>query len=218
MTGPSALDSFAGVQDPPSFSAFYSTPPDAAIRKIHPRCPKTQPHYYPLIEYLYPTPGSYLPSSSQIMNTKVATSVRHRTPKSPDVASSPHAREQYREQSNACYPSSNSPSPTDRSRTTSGSKSSSPSPSAAPANLASHLVPLEYLQNVTSPRREPVDEQLLRRFSTQSVSSAVVPRCELGSKPQTCTQLPASSSDQSAARHASKNRYGGGWDASNRPS
>lgn len=54
--------------------------------------------------------------------------------------------------------------------------SSSPSPSSQSSTVSSpsihinsqpngHLVPLEYLQNVSAPRRDPTDEQLLRRFS-----------------------------------------------------
>ncbi|KAG6831155.1 hypothetical protein H0H87_006085 [Tephrocybe sp. NHM501043] len=34
------------------------------------------------------------------------------------------------------------------------------------------LVPLEYLQNVSGPRRDPADEQLLRRFSPQAMGPA----------------------------------------------
>ncbi|KAG5349250.1 hypothetical protein C0989_005006 [Termitomyces sp. Mn162] len=33
------------------------------------------------------------------------------------------------------------------------------------------LVPLEYLQNISVPRRNPADEQTLRRFSSQTISS-----------------------------------------------
>jgi hypothetical protein len=40
----SAGDSSTGIQAPPSFSAFYSTPPDAAIRKLHWFHSATQPH------------------------------------------------------------------------------------------------------------------------------------------------------------------------------
>jgi hypothetical protein len=54
---------------------------------------------------------------------------------------------------------------------------SSPSPSSQSSTTSSplihngghqtgHLVPLEYLQNVSAPRRDPNDEQLLRRFSS----------------------------------------------------
>jgi hypothetical protein len=203
----SAADS-SGVQNPSSFSAFYSTPPDAAIRKFQQCCYITQPHYCPLIEYLYPTPGSYLPSTSQIMSTKAATGGRQHPSQPPVAVSSSHTREQYREQSTFRFPSSNSPSPSDHSRSDSGSRSSSPSP----ALLASQLVPLEYLQNISSPRRDPVDEQLLRKISTHSVSSIIVPQYGQSSKPPMRAQPVASPSAQSAARHA-KSRYEAGWEA-----
>lgn len=58
----------------------------------------------------------------------------------------------------AAHPSS-SPSPSSQSSTTS-------SPSIHTNNQSSGLVPLEYLQNVSAPRRDPTDEQLLRRFSS----------------------------------------------------
>jgi Gti1/Pac2 family transcription factor len=208
IIGLPSMDGSTGIQDPPSFSAFYSKTPDAAIRRFHLRwCSITQPHYCLLIEYLYPTPGSYLPSPSQIMNTKAATGVRRHPSKAPGIAGSSHTREQYREQ--AAFPS-NSPSPSDQ--TDSDSQSSSPSPSTTPTHLAtSQLVPLEYLQNITSPRREPADEQLLRRFSTHSISPAVAPRCGQSSTPPTCAQPPALPSDQPTTRHT-KTRYLVSWD------
>jgi hypothetical protein len=150
------------------------------------------------------------------MNTKVATGGRQHRSKPPEVAGSSHAREQYREQSIIHSPSSDSPSPSNRSRTESGSKSRSPSPATVPAHIASQLVPLEYLQNVTSPRREPADEQLLRKFSTHSVSPTVtvVPRCGQSPKPQLCAS-PALPLGQSAARHA-RSRHAASWDTNAR--
>jgi len=176
IIGLPGADGSTGIQDPPSFSAFYSKTPDAAIRRFHLRWSSmTQPHYSLLIEYLYPTPGSYLPSPSQIMNTKAATGVRRHPSKAPGIAGSP-------------------------------------SPSTTPTHLAtSQLVPLEYLQNITSPRREPADEQLLRRFSTHSISPAVAHRCGQSSTPPTCVQPPALPSDQPTIRHT-KTRYLVGWD------
>ncbi len=59
----------------------------------------------------------------------------------------------------APHPSSSSPSPSSQSSTTS-------SPSIYTNNNPNGLlVPLEYLENVSAPRRDPTDEQLLRRFS-----------------------------------------------------
>ncbi|KAL0958158.1 hypothetical protein HGRIS_000324 [Hohenbuehelia grisea] len=55
------------------------------------------------------------------------------------------------------------------------SSPSSPTPPTTVSHLApgGRLVPLEYLQNVSYPRRDPTDEQLLRRFTMKSVVSAV---------------------------------------------
>src|SRR5262249_47689481 len=41
-----------------------------------------------------------------------------------------------------------------------------PPATRAPQGASELLVPLEYLQNVSPPRRDPVDEQLLRRFAS----------------------------------------------------
>lgn len=196
------------LQDPPSFSAFHSTPPDAAVRKSH--TSSSQMKHSLIIsvaEYLYPTPGTYLPSTSQILNTKVAAGGRQPSPHSPTttVGGSSHVRAQYRDRSP--FPTSSSPSPSNRSRTESGSKSRTPSPTSPSAVVGSQLVPLEYLQNISLPRRDPVDEQLLRRFSTQSVSPGGIPRYGRGSGSSTPTS-PVSPSAQSAPRH----RQESGWD------
>ena len=59
----------------------------------------------------------------------------------------------------APHPPSSSPSPSSQSSTAS-------SPSIHTNSQPNgHLVPLEYLRNVSAPRRDPADEQLLRRFS-----------------------------------------------------
>jgi len=110
------------------------------------------------------------------MSTRAASGGRQRPSQRPSVAGPSHARGQYREQSPRNFPSSNSPSPSNRSQTDSGSRSRSPSPVNVPAHSDSQLVPLAYLQNLTSMRRDPVDEQLLRRFSTHSLSPTAVPR------------------------------------------
>jgi Gti1/Pac2 family transcription factor len=49
----------------------------------------------------------------------------------------------------------------------SSSEPSTPSPGINPTHLSEQLVPLEYLQGLAYPRREPIDEQFLQRFSTQ---------------------------------------------------
>lgn len=66
-----------------------------------------------------------------------------------------------------------SPSVSDYSRESSPS-SELHSPSTASSYELGKLVPLECLQNATGPRRNPVDEQLLRRFSAQAIGSAHV--------------------------------------------
>jgi hypothetical protein len=75
------------------------------------------------------------------------------------------------------YPLGSSPTSQGRQVPTSNHLSSSPSPSSQSSTTSSssvhntshpmgHLVPLEYLKNVSAPRRDPADEQLLRRFSS----------------------------------------------------
>ncbi|KAG2152660.1 Gti1/Pac2 family-domain-containing protein [Suillus bovinus] len=49
----------------------------------------------------------------------------------------------------------------------SSSGPATPSPRISPSHLSEQLVPLEYLQGLAYPRREPIDEQFLQRFSTQ---------------------------------------------------
>jgi len=73
-------------------------------------------------------------------------------------------------------PSSNhhmslSPPSSDRSRDSSPSPGTPSLQSGSPYDQAK-LVPLEYLQNVSGARRDPVDEQLLRRFSSQAIGPA----------------------------------------------
>ena len=50
-------------------------------------------------------------------------------------------------------------------------KQQSPILGALPLGNSGRLVPLQYLQAVAYPRRDPADEQLLKRFSTHSPSS-----------------------------------------------
>lgn len=76
-------------------------------------------------------------------------------------------------------PLSNSPPPSRPSSGKSDSRTSSPS-----ALRASQLVPLEYLKNVTLSRRDPTDEQLLRRFNSQSLSSGSVSATGRQSSPE----------------------------------
>ena len=140
------------------------------------------------------------------MGNKAATGGRQHISQPPGVVGSSNPREQYREQFASHFPPSNSPSPSDRSPSNSDSQSSSPSPTT-------ELVPLEYLQNVSSPRREPVDEQLLRKISTHSVSPPTVPGYGQNAKPSMRAQSGVPPSTHSVARHA-KSRYEAGQDAS----
>ncbi|KXN89144.1 cAMP-independent regulatory protein pac2 [Leucoagaricus sp. SymC.cos] len=72
------------------------------------------------------------------------------------------------------YPLGSSPTSQSRSNGPPNQRSSPPSPSSHSSTSSIHntphptgqLVPLEYLKNVSAPRRDPTDEQLLRRFSS----------------------------------------------------
>ncbi|KAF9226398.1 hypothetical protein BS17DRAFT_815240 [Gyrodon lividus] len=75
-------------------------------------------------------------------------------------------RESFAGQSFAGQSSSNCPSPL----SSSSSMPATPSPRINPTHLSDQLVPLEYLQNLSYPRRDPIDEQFLRRFSTQTLT------------------------------------------------
>ncbi|KAG6834591.1 hypothetical protein H0H93_008722 [Arthromyces matolae] len=57
------------------------------------------------------------------------------------------------------------------SRFSDNSRECSPSSESSRQVSGTSLVPLEYLQNITAPRRNPADEQLLRRFTGQTVGS-----------------------------------------------
>ncbi|KAF8067824.1 Gti1/Pac2 family-domain-containing protein [Lyophyllum atratum] len=88
-----------------------------------------------------------------------------------DQASSPSSRRRHHSSSDH-HMSLSSPF-SDRSR-----ESSPSSESLSPLSLSRHdqakLVPLEYLQNVSGARRNPVDEQFLRRFSSQAIGTAPI--------------------------------------------
>ncbi|KAI9460804.1 Gti1/Pac2 family-domain-containing protein [Boletus coccyginus] len=60
----------------------------------------------------------------------------------------------------------NCPSPP----SSSSSMPATPSPRMNPLHLTEQLVPLDFLQNLSYPRRDPIDEQFLQRFSTQTLS------------------------------------------------
>ncbi|KAH0834868.1 Gti1/Pac2 family-domain-containing protein [Lanmaoa asiatica] len=61
----------------------------------------------------------------------------------------------------------NCPSPL----SSSSSLPTTPSPRISPIQLSERLVPLDYLQHLSYPRRDPIDEQFLQRFSTLTSST-----------------------------------------------
>ena len=65
--------------------------------------------------------------------------------------------------------SSNCPSPP----SSSSSMPATPSPRMNTVHLSEQLVPLDYLQSLSYPRRDPIDEQFLQRFSTQTLSATM---------------------------------------------
>ncbi|KAF8136951.1 Gti1/Pac2 family-domain-containing protein [Boletus edulis] len=69
----------------------------------------------------------------------------------------------------AGHTSANCPSPP----SSSSSMPATPSPRMNIVHLSEQLVPLDYLQNLSYPRRDPIDEQFLQRFSTQTLASTM---------------------------------------------
>ncbi|KAN0085952.1 Gti1/Pac2 family domain containing protein [Tylopilus felleus] len=65
--------------------------------------------------------------------------------------------------------SSNCPSPP----SSSSSMPATPSPRMNTVHLSEQLVPLDYLQSLSYPRRDPIDEQFLQRFSTQTLTATM---------------------------------------------
>ncbi|GLB39156.1 putative gti1/Pac2 family protein [Lyophyllum shimeji] len=61
-----------------------------------------------------------------------------------------------------------------RSRHSSPSSDAASPESISPTRQPAKLVPLEYLQNVSGTRRDPVDEQFLRRFSSQAIGRPLI--------------------------------------------
>lgn len=143
------------------------------------------------------------------MSTKAAAGPRPHSSHSTGVIGPSSARSQYRDQSPYHYPSSNSPSPTTRSRASSTSVNSSPTITSSRAGGASQLVPLEYLENVSTPRRDPLDEQLLRRFSAQTVTTSNVPRYGRSSQAPTPSSSPVITSAPYPGR--ATNRHDVSW-------
>jgi len=100
-----------------------------------------------------------LPSSSEHPHY-TSSGVRQTTYSEPNL-SRDHAR--YRD----TFAGHNCPSPP----SSSSSVPATPSPRMCPVHLSEQLVPLDYLQNLSYPRRDPIDEQFLQRFSTHTLAS-----------------------------------------------
>lgn len=101
-----------------------------------------------------------LPSSAEHPHYSSSSGVRQTTYSEPNlIAGRDHPR--YRE-SLAGPTTSICPSPP----SSSSSMPATPSPRINPVHLSEQLVPLDYLQNLSYPRRDPIDEQFLQRFST----------------------------------------------------
>lgn len=96
-----------------------------------------------------------------------SSGIRQTTYSEPNlIAGRDHAR--FRD-SFAGHTSFNCPSPP----SSSSSMPATPSPRIHPIHLSEKLVPLDYLQNLSYPRRDPIDEQFLQRFSTQTLTSTM---------------------------------------------
>lgn len=105
-----------------------------------------------------------LPSSAELPH-HTSSSVRQTTYSEPNlVAGRDHTR--YRDNFPG-HTSPNCPSPPSSSSST----PATPSPRINPAHLSEKLVPLDHLQSLAYPRRDPIDEQILQRFSMQALTS-----------------------------------------------
>lgn len=148
---PGLVDSSAVFKSRSKSYNVPKSPPSEVVRKYHPYVRRNPPHYNAVTDRSHSKPEpatTYKSGSTDGQDTKL-----HGT----TTPSFGHYRE---------GPLSHSPPPSRPSSGNSDSRTSSPS-----TLRASQLVPLEYLQNVTLSRRDPTDEQLLRRFNSQSLSS-----------------------------------------------
>lgn len=126
------------------------------------------------------------PTNSRASGSRPASDARERK----SFGSPPPSRGHHRDGT-----ASNSPSPSCKSSSGQTLASRTPSPSLV---RSKKLVPLEYLQNVTLARRDPADEQLLRRFNSQPASPAGASLANHG-----LSYFPAGiGHDQFVARHA----------------
>lgn len=108
-----------------------------------------------------------LPSSAEHPHYS-SSGVRQTTYSEPNlVTGRDHVR--YRE-TLVSYTSPNGPSPSSSPSST----PATPSPRIHPVHLSEKLVPLDHLQTLPYPRRDPMDEQILQRFSMQTPTSTTL--------------------------------------------
>ncbi|KIK92754.1 hypothetical protein PAXRUDRAFT_13052 [Paxillus rubicundulus Ve08.2h10] len=141
----------------PAQSSFYQSKPQAPNYTQFPTSANSS--QLELLEAPARKTAYSLPSSAE--HPKYGPTAIHQTGRD-------HTRYQ---ESHAAQTSSNCPSPL----SSSSSMPATPSPRLNLVHLSEQLVPLEYLQNLSYPRRDPIDEQFLRRFSTHTLTWTAVP-------------------------------------------
>ncbi|KAG9311686.1 Gti1/Pac2 family-domain-containing protein [Chiua virens] len=156
---------------PPS---FYHSQPSAAIYTQFPTSSSTSQ-----LELAEPPNARKttfsLPSSADHPSHYASSGIRQTTYSEPNlVAGRDHVR--HREGHPFVIPNC-PPSPPSSSSST----PATPSPQMNPVHMSEKLVPLDFLQSLAYPRRDPIDEQFLQRFSTQSLTSSTL----RGSAPHT---------------------------------
>lgn len=147
----------------PGHPSFYHSHPLAPIYTQFPTTANTS--QLELSEIPGPRKIAFsLPSSSEHPHY-TSSGVRQTTYSEPNLSSGrDHTR--YRD-TFAGHTPPNCPSPP----SSSSSVPATPSPRMCPVHLSEQLVPLDYLQNLSYPRRDPIDEQFLQRFSTHTLAS-----------------------------------------------
>ncbi|KIJ61430.1 hypothetical protein HYDPIDRAFT_115896 [Hydnomerulius pinastri MD-312] len=163
------MEGVMSTSEPVVQSPFYQSQPSASIYTQFPTSANAS--QLELLEAPGARKTAYsLPSSAEHPQAHYSsTSIRQTTYSAPNLATG-RGHSQYRE-SFAGQTSSNCPSPP----SSSSSMPATPSPRINPTHLSEQLVPLEYLQSLSYPRRDPIDEQFLQRFSTQTLASTAVP-------------------------------------------
>lgn len=106
------------------------------------------------------------PSSASGSSVHHPASIRQTTYSVPSVVPT-----QMQSQFRSAIPQNQSACPSPPS--SSSSAPATPSSRINPTHLSERLVPLEYLQGLAYPRREPIDEQFLQRFSAQMMPAFI---------------------------------------------